>query len=305
MKKYFYAKGNEQVGPLTLNELRQADIKPDTLVWFEGLSKWEKAERLEDLKGIFELMPPPLETEVSKSSMGGNNSFTSPPLFSEGKKQKMFSKLFTPEGRIMRTEYVLTFIFYTIILYSVAALNLFFELQTQEIGIYPPRLNPWFYFILFPFWIVLLFQGAKRCHDLGNSGWFQIIPFYIFWMFFAEGEPGPNKYGPNPNVSKSPINRKNNSRNMKEKITGIISFCGGLGWGVFGLYVFIDEINYIDGDEFFIFLLFLITVLSTILYVLWTKFGKKELSDLEKIEYENKLLKHQIEQKELRKKLLE
>jgi hypothetical protein len=33
---------------------------------------------------------------------------------------------------------------------------------------------------------------------MGQSGWFQIIPFYVLWMIFASGEKGINKYGVNP-----------------------------------------------------------------------------------------------------------
>ena len=46
-------------------------------------------------------------------------------------------------------------------------------------------------------WIMLA-QGAKRCHDVGNSGWFQLIPFYVFWMLFEDSKYGENKYGLNP-----------------------------------------------------------------------------------------------------------
>lgn len=54
---------------------------------------------------------------------------------------------------------------------------------------------------LFSFIIVILHfwfwfaQGAKRCHDLGKSGWWQFVPFYIFWMLFQKGEYYNNQYG--------------------------------------------------------------------------------------------------------------
>ena len=41
-------------------------------------------------------------------------------------------------------------------------------------------------------------QGAKRCHDRGNSGWYQIIPFYSLWMLFGNSDVGENEYGPRP-----------------------------------------------------------------------------------------------------------
>lgn len=52
--------------------------------------------------------------------------------------------------------------------------------------------------MLVPYFWFIWAQGAKRCHDRGNSGWFQIIPFYGLWMLFAEGETGTNEYGNSP-----------------------------------------------------------------------------------------------------------
>ena len=101
----------------------------------------------------------------------------------------MFKNVLTHKGRIRRTEYGLTYLGYLIVANGFD----FFLLSSQStsaeiIGII---------LILFSLWILIV-QGAKRCHDRGNSGWYQIIPFYGLWMLFADSDDGPNKYGDNP-----------------------------------------------------------------------------------------------------------
>lgn len=63
--------------------------------------------------------------------------------------------------------------------------------EVQQYGIFF-----YLYFVIL-FWFILA-QGAKRCHDLGNSGFYQFIPFYGLWMLFEKGKSGENEYGNNP-----------------------------------------------------------------------------------------------------------
>jgi hypothetical protein len=47
-------------------------------------------------------------------------------------------------------------------------------------------------------WGIFVLGLIKRAHDLGLSGWYILIPFFGFWLFFAPGQSGPNKFGPDP-----------------------------------------------------------------------------------------------------------
>jgi uncharacterized membrane protein YhaH (DUF805 family) len=100
----------------------------------------------------------------------------------------MFKNPFSFEGRIRRTEYGVSFIIYAIAYGIVAA-----------IGASAGRDGAGLVLIFFiPMLWFLWAQGAKRCHDLGNSGWWQLIPFYAFWLLFQDGQAGSNQYGENP-----------------------------------------------------------------------------------------------------------
>lgn len=105
----------------------------------------------------------------------------------------MFKNPFSFDGRIRRTEYGLSLII-------AAAGRVFIGMiilagGTQEESVF--LLN--FIFQL-PFLWFLWAQGAKRCHDVGMSGWYQLIPLFPLYLIFASGEEGSNKYGENPKV---------------------------------------------------------------------------------------------------------
>lgn len=107
----------------------------------------------------------------------------------------MFKAPFSFDGRIRRLEYGLSYL-----IYLVFALPFNIYLRMSENSYEGPSgtILVIFFILLIPFLWFLLAQGAKRCHDRGNSGWFQLIPFYSLWMLFADSENGPNEYGPNP-----------------------------------------------------------------------------------------------------------
>ena len=104
-------------------------------------------------------------------------------------KPAMFNRMFSFKGRIRRLEYGLTYLAYFIWSFPMQVMT---ESQISEAYAIIYLLS------LFPIIWILYAQGAKRCHDRGNSGWFQIIPFYVFWMIFAEGESSTNQYGESP-----------------------------------------------------------------------------------------------------------
>ncbi|REC52086.1 DUF805 domain-containing protein [Candidatus Chryseobacterium massiliae] len=108
-------------------------------------------------------------------------------------KNTMFKAPFSFEGRIRRTEYGLSYLIYLV--FSVP-FNLYFNINNNEEPSGVVLII--FLLLLIPLVWFMLAQGAKRCHDRGNSGWFQIIPFYSLWMLFGNSDHGPNEYGPNP-----------------------------------------------------------------------------------------------------------
>lgn len=99
----------------------------------------------------------------------------------------MFKNPFSFTGRIRRLEYGISYLIY---------FTLFFLGVVMFDGIEKGDLMYIFLLIIIQ-WFILA-QGAKRCHDVGTSGFFQFIPFYGIWMLFGEGNEWDNKYGANP-----------------------------------------------------------------------------------------------------------
>ncbi len=80
MKEYFYSDGQEQLGPLKAEELKEKKINKDTLVWCEGMEDWQKAGDVEELKFLFVATPPPLKKVDSSLVIEPDKKKSSPPL---------------------------------------------------------------------------------------------------------------------------------------------------------------------------------------------------------------------------------
>lgn len=98
----------------------------------------------------------------------------------------MFKNPFSFNSRIRRTEYGISFIIYFTLSIIVSLVSSLGDGGVVALLLYIPM-----------FWF-LWAQGAKRCHDLGHNGWWQIIPFYFFWLLFEDGSKDKNDYGVSP-----------------------------------------------------------------------------------------------------------
>ena len=90
----------------------------------------------------------------------------------------MFKKPFSFKGRIRRLEFGLSIVIGVIsifLLFFLTKINNFLD------GILILLIIAWYWF--------QLSQGTKRCHDIGNNGWCQFIPFYVLWMIFEDSNP--------------------------------------------------------------------------------------------------------------------
>lgn len=90
---------------------------------------------------------------------------------------------------------------------------------------------------------------------------------------------------------------------MIKKVTGAVVSLTSLALLLIGLYVFFDEIDYMDGVEFSLYFLGLVIVSSGLHFTIVSKFWTTKLSVLDSLDIENEIIKKHIEKHELLKKL--
>lgn len=133
--------------------------------------------------------PPVVPTQPTQAPPVAPQSPSPTSSSSSGTGKGMFSNPFSFSGRIRRTEFCLTMLLYYIyyFIYSIVIES------TDSIGVIIFML-----LTLIPMMWLFLAQGAKRCHDRDNSGFYMLIPFYVYVMMFGKGDQGSNSYGDDP-----------------------------------------------------------------------------------------------------------
>lgn len=195
MKKYFYSNGSEKQGPLSFEELKNENISPETLIWFEGLENWKPAKDIKLFDEIFRFLPPPIIQTNNEPNSTINeleekaidlNTLSKNKTYQIQSKSKMFSNMFSFSGRIRRLEYGISFIVNLVLYTTLTQIIKSGDESAIFILAYIPLL--WF----------ILAQGYKRCHDFGIRGWLFFFPIVPIAILFFDGDLGTNKYGHNP-----------------------------------------------------------------------------------------------------------
>ena len=104
----------------------------------------------------------------------------------------MFMTFPTWHGRIRRLEFGIVFIFY-FVLYVIVRI-------VQDKASYEGNDSMWWFwwFINAVLFLLFVIQTIKRAHDMGDTGWYILIPFYILALLFVKGDKGINRFGSDP-----------------------------------------------------------------------------------------------------------
>lgn len=170
-----------------INRLKMRGVNAKTISIVEKSMQPKKGNRfqtIEEFLQAFEVLypPPPPSDDTRK----------------DNKKKSMFSHPFSFNGRIRRLEYnlsqlissIYSLILNILFLSSIPTMDSDKDLKIIMLGCFGALLIP-----------LLLFnyaQNAKRCHDLGHNGWWQLIPLYWLWLMFQDSQQGDNEYGEYP-----------------------------------------------------------------------------------------------------------
>ena len=74
-KEFYYLDGENQKGPLRIDQLKSIGLNPDTLVWTEGFDEWKPVKEVKELEILIIRKPPSGNPKISDNK-GGKNKKT-------------------------------------------------------------------------------------------------------------------------------------------------------------------------------------------------------------------------------------
>ena len=134
---------------------------------------------------------------VTNSSIDLTETIESP-IYVKKKPSSFIIQLFSFKGRVRRVHYFLSIIAF----YALLFLGIFLMSELSKDSIFWGFLGG--VIIFFSVWFIIAAR-VKRCHDRGNSGWWQLytcIPYvgviFNIILLFGSGNEEENEYGLNP-----------------------------------------------------------------------------------------------------------
>lgn len=205
---YYIIYNGQQVGPMPKEELAKYGLNPGSKVWAEGMPNWVDAATVADLRSVLYPQPqmPP------QSPYQGQGGYQQPPYQGQGgyasprqcaNNQQYsygnnadsvsfgdaikicFNKYADFEGRARRSEYWWWCLFTFLVGLAVGWIPVVGQIASLA--------------FLIPSYAV----GARRLHDTGRSGWWQLLHLtcvgsIILIIWFCEDSHEDNEYGPSP-----------------------------------------------------------------------------------------------------------
>lgn len=207
--QWFYALGREQRGPVDEAELEHlistGEIGPQSLVWREGMDAWAAAQSV---------LPGPLVPQAWVDGLPRSTSARPTPSPIPPQAAYDGEAYYHPHGfveafrtvlgryaqfqlRARRREYWWWVLFYFLVGMTLSIVDaLLFTPDLAEVGVLS---NLFGLAVLIP----TLAVTARRLHDIGRSGWWQLIGLVpilgwalMIWWLTRPSDPDDNRYGP-------------------------------------------------------------------------------------------------------------
>lgn len=205
-KIWFYAHNNEQRGPVDIAEIDMlvaaSIIGPDTPIWREGMADWQPAAAALPDTSIPNDWPrpaaqPPHPPAATPPDMHSARDVPSdhPTQFMECVKY-CFNHYARFRGRARRPEFWYFVLFNFLVGLALGIVDGMLFGFESDVSIF----NSLYSLAVF---VPTIAVGARRLHDIGRSGWWQlimlipligIIVLIVWWA--SRGEESANEYGP-------------------------------------------------------------------------------------------------------------